>query len=182
MSNYRRMFVPGGTYFFTCNTHKRKPILTPDLGRRCLREAILKIQQRHPFQIPAIVLIPCHWHWTLPRDDDRYSMRWSRIKEEFTERWLSHGGCEQYCSPSRRKYRLRGVWQKRFWEHTVRDQDDFERCVDYIHWNPRKHGLVRRVRDWPWSSFHRYVAAGQLDIDWGGSAHAIDWDAPEWGG
>ncbi len=183
MPDYRRNYVPGGTYFFTCTTYRRWPILTTELGRRCLREAILEVQTQHPFEIVAIVLIPDHWHtiWTLPPGDDRYPMRWSRIKEEFTERWLAGGGRERFQSISRRKHRMRGIWHRRYWEHTVRDEDDLERCVDYIHWNPRKHDLVRRVRDWPWSSFHRYVALGQYDIGWGGVDPVPDWNNPEWG-
>ena len=140
MPDYRRNHVPGGTYFFTCVTHQRRPILTSELGRRCLREAILKIKRDHPFELFAIVLLPDHWHsvWILPNGDDRYPLRWMRIKEEFTERWLYGGGSEIQQSESRKQHRMRGIWQKRYWEHTVRDEADLERCVDYIHWNPRK--------------------------------------------
>jgi putative transposase len=183
MPDYRRNYVPGGTFFFTCVTYQRRPILTSDLGRQCLREALEEVRTRHPFEMVASVVIPDHWHtvWTLPRGDDRYPMRWRRIKEEFTKRWLSAGGGEQVQSASRRKHRLRGVWQKRYWEHTVRDEVDLEQCVNYTHWNPRKHKLVTRMRDWPWSSFHRFVAEGQYDIDWGGTDPVPGWDAPEWG-
>ncbi len=181
--DYRRYYVPGGTDFFTSVTHQRRPILTTELGRRCLREAISVVQNQHPFKLVAVVLIPNHWHtiWTLPRGDDRYSLRWGRIKEEFTRRWLAAGGGERFQSLSRWKHRMRGVWQKRFWEHTVRDEDDLIRCADYIHWNPRKHNLVRRTRDWPWSSFHRHVALGEYDIRWGATDPTPGWDAPEWG-
>ena len=183
MPNYRRNFVPGGTYFFTCVTYQRRPILTTDIGRRCLREAIQKVQGDHPFELFAIVLLPDHWHtvWVLPPGDDRYPLRWMRIKEEFTERWLEAGGTELPQSESREKHRQRGVWQKRYWEHTVRDEDDLKRCVDYTHWNPRKHKLAARVRDWEWSSFHRMVREGEYDIDWGGTDPTPGWDAPEWG-
>jgi len=183
MPEYRRNYVAGGTYFFTCVTHRRAPILTSDLGRRCLREAMVKVRRDYPFEIVAIVLLPDHWHsvWTLPSGDDRYSLRWMRIKEEFTESWLKGGGIELSQSESRQKHRQRGVWHKRYWEHTVRDEDDLKRCVDYIHWNPRKHRLVHRVQDWPWSSFHRLVVAGEYDIDWGGTDPSPGWDDPEWG-
>ena len=183
MPDYRRNYVPGGTYFFTCVTHRRSPFLVSDLARKCLHEAIAEVRRSYPFEIVAIVLIPDHWHtiWTLPRGDDRYPMRWQRIKEEFTKRWLAAGGGEHDQSESRRKHRMRGVWQRRYWEHTVKDENDLERCVDYIHWNPRKHKLVDRVRDWPHSSFHRFVAEGQYDIDWGGTDPVPGWDAPEWG-
>jgi putative transposase len=182
MPDYRRNYVPGGTYFFTCVTHQRRPILTTALGRSCLREALRKIQDDHPFEIIAIVLLPDHWHsvWTLPPGDDRYPTRWMRIKEEFTEAWLRGGGSELGQSQSRTKHRYRGVWHKRYWEHTVDDADDLRRCVDYIHWNPRKHGLVSRVRDWKWSSFHRFVSEGEYGLDWGGRDPVPGWDDPEW--
>ena len=133
-------------------------------------------------EIP-FVLLPDHWHtvWILPPGDDRYPLRWMRIKEEFTERWLAAGGAELPQSESREKHRQRGVWQKRYWEHTVRDEDDLKRCVDYTHWNPRKHKLAARVRDWEWSSFHRMVREGEYDLDWGGTDPTPGWEAPEWG-
>jgi len=183
MPRYRRNFVPGGTYFFTCVTCDRQPILTTDTGRRCLHEAIEQVQTDHPFQVVAIVLLPDHWHtvWTLPHRDIRYPMRWMRIKEEFTERWLTAGGAEQSQSESRTKKRYRGVWQKRYWEHTVDDEYDLKRCVDYTHWNPRKHKLVSRVQDWKWSSFHRMVREGEYELNWGGSDPTPNWNEPEWG-
>ena len=182
MPNFRRNFVRGGTYFFTCVTYQRQPILTTALGRRCLREAILKVKHDHPFDIVAIVLLPDHWHtiWSLPPGDDRYPLRWMRIKEEFTERWLGGGGTELPQSESRIRKRQRGIWQKRYWEHTVRDEDDLKRCADYCHWNPRKHKLVQRVRDWEWSSFHRFVSEGEYDLDWSGIDPVPDWNQPEW--
>ncbi len=183
MPDYRRHYVAGGTYFFTCVAHRRSPILTTELGRRCLREAVKKIQHDHPFEIVANVLLPDHWHsvWTLPLGDDRYPTRWMRIKEEFTKAWLERGGEELPQSASRRRHRQRGVWHKRYWEHTVRDEEDLKRCVDYVHWNPRKHGLVARVRDWEWSSFHRFVREGEYGIDWGGIDPTPGWDDTEWG-
>ncbi|HEV3302727.1 MAG TPA: transposase [Planctomycetaceae bacterium] len=183
MPNYRRVYVPGGTYFFTCVAHRRRPILTTNLGRRCLRKALKAIANDHPFNILAIVLLPDHWHtaWSLPPGDDRYALRWMRIKEEFTEAWLAGGGLELPQSASRARHRQRGVWHKRYWEHTVRDEADLERCVTYIHWNPCKHKLVARVRDWKWSSFHRFVREGEYDLEWGGSDPTPGWNAPEWG-
>jgi putative transposase len=183
MPNYRRNLLPGGTYFFTCVTHHRRPILTTELGRKILRAAVIKVGKDHPFNLFATVLLPDHWHsvWILPPGDDRYSLRWMRIKEEFTRQWIDGGGTESEQSDARKKHRQRGVWQSRFWEHTVRDEADLQRCVDYIHWNPRKHQLVQRVRDWKWSSFHRFAEAGQYDIDWGGVDPTPDWNSPEWG-
>ena len=183
MPNYRRNYVPGGTYFFTCVSYRRQPILTTELGRRCLRDAIDTVRHDYPFELVAIVLLPDHWHsvWTLPPNDDRYSLRWMRIKEEFTKSWLAGGGGELSQLESREKHRYRGVWQKRYWEHTVRDEGDLQRCVDYVHWNRRKHLLVSRVQDWPWSSFHRYVRQGEYDINWGGTDPCPGWEHPEWG-
>ncbi len=182
MSDYRRWFVPGGTFFFTVVTYARRPILTTKAGRELLRAAILSVRERHPFTIVATVLLPDHWHLVmqLPLDDDRYSLRMKQIKEKFSRSWLAAGLPENAVTQSQLKRGERGVWQPRFWEHTVRDEDDFERCVDYIHWNPRKHGLVERVADWWWSSFHRFVRLGQYDIHWGGVAPKCV-DTGDWG-
>ena len=183
MPNYKRWYVPGGTYFFTCVTYHRQRILTSDLGRKCLREAIEIVRGDHPFEIVATVLLPDHWHsvWTLPPGDDRYPLRWMRIKEEFTKAWLNAGGAEISQTHSRSRHRYRGIWHKRYWEHTVRDENDLKRCVDYVHWNPRKHELVAAVRDWPYSSFHRFVELGEYDAEWGGTDPTPGWNAPEWG-
>jgi putative transposase len=182
MADYRRYYIPGGTYFFTVVAHDRRPIFTSDLARTCLRNAITEVQEKRPFAIVAVVLLPEHLHtvWTLPRGDDQYSTRWRQIKEVFTRNYLAHGGTEGARSESKRKKQERGVWQRRFWEHTVDDEYDLERCVDYIHWNPRKHGLVARVADWPWSSFHRYVKKGAYNLDWGGTDPCPGYDTPEW--
>ena len=183
MPNYRRNYVAGGTYFFTCVTYRRARILTTDLGRRCLRDAIHTVQDSHPFEMTAIVLLPDHLHavWTLPPGDARYPLRWMRIKEEFTEAWLSNGGGELPQSVSRKKHRQRGIWQKRYWEHTVEDEDDLQRCIDCTHWNPRKHRLVACIADYPSSSFHRYVKEGEYEPGWGGVDPVPGWDEPEWG-
>ena len=183
MSDYRRNFVPGGTYFFTCVTFCRQPILTTELGRKCLRDAIETVRRKHPFEIIAIVLLPDHWHsiWSLPPGDADYPLRWMRIKEEFTEMWLEHGGLELPQSQSRQKHRQRGIWQKRYWEHTVENESDLRRCSDYIHWNPRKHNLVRSVAEWEWSSFHRFVHLGEYEPDWGRCDPTPGWETPESG-
>ena len=169
MSDYRRWYVPGGTYFFTVVTYARRPILGTENGRAFLRQAIQTAQYRRPFTLVAEVLLADHWHLVmqLSSGDEKYSVRMKRIKEDFTDQWLAAGLPEARVAESQQARGERGIWQPRFWEHTVRDEDDLERCVDYIHWNPRKHGLVPRVRSWPWSSFHRFVEAGQYDIDWG---------------
>src|SRR5262249_34417452 len=153
MPNYRRLYVPGGTYFFTVVADGRRPIFAEPKNRNFLRQAIEKIQDRFPFTAFATVLLPDHLHtvWILPPGDAEYSLRWRRIKEEFTEAFLTAGGQEGPRSASRRKHCERAVWQRRFWEHAVRDADDLRRCVDYIHWNPVKHGYVVRPIDWEWS-------------------------------
>jgi putative transposase len=150
MSDYRRNYVPGGTYFFTVVTHLRQPFLTSDLARRCLHESIDRVRHQWPFDMVAIVLLPDHFHtvWTLPTGDANYSVRLRRLKELFTRSYLENGGTEAPQSRSRERHAERGIWQRRFWEHTIDDEEDLKRCVDYVHWNPKKHGLVSRVRDW----------------------------------
>lgn len=159
----------GRTYFFTVVTDERRPILTTDLGRSCLRAAFLQSKATRPFELTAIVLLPDHLHtvWTLPKGDTDYSTRWRAIKSDFTRRWLAVGGTEATRSESRISKAERSIWQRRFYEHTCRDEADLKRCVDYTHVNPLKHALVNRVCDWPWSSFHRYVRLGEYTRDWG---------------
>jgi len=183
MSDYRRWFVPGGMVFLTVVTASRRPILTTEEGRSMLHDAIEKVRQRHPFGRFATVLLPDHWHlvMSLPAGEDGYSIRMRRIKDEFTSQWIAAGLPEAPRSEARKQKGERGIWQPRFFEHTIRDEDDLERCVDYIHWNPRKHGLVSRVQDWPWSSFHRFVRQGQYAIDWGGTEPDFGKQNHEWG-
>ncbi|NOY42186.1 MAG: transposase [Planctomycetes bacterium] len=168
MSRYRRNRI-GQVFFFTVVTDQRQPILTTDLGRRALREAIFEMQQEMAFRIVAVVLLPDHLHtiWELPHGDTDYSTRWQHIKTTFTKTWRRHGGSTTLRSPSRQKRGEQGVWQRRFFEHTCRDERDLKRCIDYIHVNPLKHDLVERVCDWPWSSFHRYVTEGEYPVQWG---------------
>jgi putative transposase len=169
MSVYRRLFIRGGTYFFTVVTYGRRPILADPLGRSCLRAAIRRVRAKRPFEVIAFVLMPDHLHalWTLPLGDSDYAVRWSQIKESFTRLFLASGGMEGSRNATRVRRRERSVWQRRYWEHTCRDEDDLKRCIDYIHWNPVKHGLVERVQDYPWSTFHRFARLGDYDIDEG---------------
>lgn len=141
--------------------------------------AFAEVHQRWPFQIDAIVLLPDHLHavWTLPPGDVDFSTRWNQIKGRFSKTWLAAWGVEATPGTRRSSRRERGVWQRRFFEHCCRDEADYRRCVDYVHINPLKHGLVDRVRDWPWSSFHRYVKLGEYARDWG-SANV--WFGDEW--
>ncbi len=181
MSDYRRCYEPGGTYFFTVVTHQRRPILNSDVARKCLRLAMERERAKRTFEIIAFVLLPDHLHtiWTLPIGDSNYSLRWAKIKEDFTRAYLAEGGVEGNCSQSRQQRRERGIWQQRYWEHNCRDEDDLKRCVDYIHWNPVKHKLVSCVRDYPWSSFHKYVTLGEYEVDWGGENPCPRFSPPE---
>jgi putative transposase len=172
MSNYRRSHE-GRTFFFTLVTYRRRPILTTNLGRKLLREAIATVRKDHPFRIIALVLLPDHLHavWELPRNDVDYSTRWSLIKANFSREWNKH----RLAMPARSKSRIsRGesdIWQRRFHEHTCEDDQDLKRCVDYVHVNPLKHELVDRVADWPWSTFHRFVKQGEYPPTWGNATH-----------
>ena len=145
-------------------------------------EAFALVRKKRPFEVFAIVLLPDHLHtvWVLPEGDADYSLRLAQLKEEFTSSFLARGGGEGTPTRSRLRHRERGVWQRRFWEHTCRDEDDLTHGVDYLHWNPVKHGLVGRVRDWPHSSFHRFVARGEYEPDWGGTNPCPGYDEPEW--
>ena len=182
MSKYRRLRIPGATYFFTVITASRRPILTTEFGRVCLHQSLADVKAEQPFEIVAIVLLPDHLHtiWTLPEGDDNYSSRWADVKSTFTKKYLAAGGVEAPISESRRRKGERGIWQRRFWEHCIRDDDDLKRCVDYVHYNPVKHGLVLRVRDWPWSSFARFVDLGEYPPDWGQRIR-IEHDRPIFG-
>lgn len=168
MPNYRRAYVPGGTFFFTLVTNRRKPLFSDVLARSLLGTCLRECQVKWPFEINAMVLLPDHLHaiWTLPAGDDQYSTRWSWTKKEFTKRWLARGATESRISAGRQRERRRGIWQPRFWEHTIEDEDDFERHFDYIHYNPVKHGYVRCPHEWPHSSFHRWVKAGVYPWHW----------------
>lgn len=164
MTDYRRAMSPGGTWFFTVALADRKSnLLTDEINP--LRASFRNVLASHPFKTVAMVVLPEHLHaiWTLPPEDSDYATRWRLIKAGFSRQLpridtlrtsLVHKG-------------ERGIWQRRYWEHLVRDEDDLQRHVDYIHFNPVKHGLARRARDWPHSTFHRYVKNGLVSSDWG---------------
>ena len=162
MTNYRRATFAGGHYFFTLVTHQRRRFLFDDLARQCLRNAWHKVDRKHPFDVVALCLLPDHLHclWKLPPGDHAYSQRWQLIKKDFSRNYLHAGGREGAQSVSRQQKRERGIWQRRFWEHQIRDEIDLARHIDYIHYNPVKHGLVQKVADWPWSTYHRFVRTG----------------------
>lgn len=175
MPNYRRAFVPGGTWFFTVNLLERKnnDLLIREIG--LLRKTVLAVKQRHPFQIDAWVVLPEHMHavWTLPAGDADFSKRWRLIKSGFSRALPK----TEYRSSVRKASGERGIWQRHFWEHLIRDEKDFERHVDYVHVNPVKHGLITQVNQWPYSSFHRYVKKGIYPENWCGDLEvSVKWD------
>lgn len=172
MSTYRRDHTEGGTWFFTLATHERRPALIAENVRIALRNAIEDTRAMLPFEIDAWGLLPDHIHciWTLPDNDSDFSTRWSRIKR-LTTQAVRRDGAHGAPYGSRAKRREGSLWQRRFWEHRIRNDADFQRHMDYLHWNPVKHGLVDQVADWPWSSFHRLARAGFYAADWGSRDH-----------
>jgi putative transposase len=167
MPEYRRANIPGGTYFFTVKTFERKPILIQERYRIALRQAIFEVRATLPFESIAWILLPDHLHtiWQLPESDANFSLRWSLIKQRVT-RQCADETTSASITGSRHKRREGTIWQRRFWEHLIRNDVDLERHVDYIHYNPVKHGYVSRVLDWPYSTFHRYVRRGVYPEDW----------------
>ena len=165
MPNYRRAFVPGGCWFFTVNLLERRETMLVD-HIVYLREAVGRTRQGLPFTIDAFVVLPNHLHaiWTLPRGDADFSTRWRLIKSRFARALPK----QERLSAVRLERRERGIWQRRFWEHLIRDDADYARHIEYCYINPVKHGLVNRVSDWPHSSFHRDVRAGIFPLDWAG--------------
>ncbi|MGR8952126.1 MAG: REP-associated tyrosine transposase [Gammaproteobacteria bacterium] len=175
MPNYRRAFIPGGTWFFTVNLLRRhhNDLLISEID--LLRETVRRVLERHPFQIDAWVVLPEHLHcvWTLPPGDSDFSMQWRLIKSGFS-RALPN---TERRSEVRKAAGERGIWQRHYWEHLIRDNADYQRHVDYVHVNPLKHGYVKRAADWPYSTFHRYVAKGVYPPDWCGDINAeVDGD------
>jgi putative transposase len=167
MPDYRRLWVPGGTYFFTVNLADRsRRLLVERID--ALRASAAAVRAMHPFASVAWCVLPDHLHavWTLPPDDADFATRWMLIKAGFS-RCIAN---DERVSFSRRRHNERGIWQRRYWEHLIRDERDLHSHIDYIHINPVKHGLVTRVADWPHSSFHRFVREGVLPVDWSGES------------
>ena len=164
MVQYRRNYVPGGTFFFTVTLRDRTATtLVENIGM--LREALRYTLRQRPFVIDAMVVLPDHIHtlWTLPCGDSDYAGRWRQLKSTFTQSLAKSG--VGLTRNARGEYNL---WQRRYWEHTIRNAADLERHVDYIHFNPVKHGLDERVEDWPYSTFHRHVRGGLYPPGWAG--------------
>ena len=170
MPDYRRNLVPGGTFFFTVNLRDRKQdLLTEHIV--VLRELVRATRTLLPFHIDAWVVLPDHMHclWTLPAGDADFPARWQAIKANFSKA-LPLAGTP---TPDMTELGYRGIWQRGYWEHTIRDQRDLDAHMDYVHFNPVKHGYVAHPGDWPYSSFHACVARGMYPIDWGGGTDEI---------
>jgi putative transposase len=173
MPDYRRYRVPGETYFFTLVTHERNPLFADSANVKRLREAVAIVQREQPFDFFAAVVLPDHMHflWKLPPGDCNYSKRIGRLKVLFTRALHEEGHVDPETSASRKKHRESNAWQRRFWEHTLDDEQELSGYLDYIHYNPVKHGWASCPHAWKASSFHRWVSRGLYDIDWGCSCH-----------
>jgi putative transposase len=178
MPHYLRAWVPGGTFFITVVTFDRRKIFNHPQGRRILGKTVHQVIREFPFSLDAWVLMPDHLHtiWTLPKGDTNYGKLVGLIKSNFSKAAKTWFHDEAMMNPSRRSRHETTIWQRRFWEHVIRDEEDLAKHFDYIHYNPVKHGLVQRVRDWPYSSFHRLVKEGIYPLDWG---EDISFDANE---
>jgi putative transposase len=177
---YRRMKLEGASYFFTLVTEHRQPLFRNAAVVRLFQNAVAEVRARHPFALQGQVILPDHLHalWTLPDGDAAYSTRWRLIKSSFT-RALLRNQTAAVPSESRRSKAEQAVWQRRFWEHLIRDDSDFAAHLDYIHFNPVRHGLAAAPRDWPYSTFREWVARGIYDPDWGSS---VPPELPDWAG
>jgi putative transposase len=172
MPDYRRNRIPGGSYFFTVNLFdRRSDLLIAHIG--ALRDAVQTVRSKSPFYVDAWVVLPdhMHWLWTLPEGDSDFPGRWRAIKIAFSKSLPE----AEYRSPVMLRRGERGIWQRRYWEHTIRNDRDYAAHMDYIHFNPVKHGLVESVGDWPLSSFRRCVTVGLYPSDWlGGNAEPTE--------
>jgi putative transposase len=169
MSFYRRANIPGSTVFLTIVTHQRKPLFLDPENIRKLKQACVVVMKERPFSIDAAVILPEHVHflWSLPPGDSDYSYRVGRMKVLFTKALRGSNALPTNVSMSRRKHRESDVWQRRFYEHTISGEVDLCQHLNYLHFNPVKHGLVKCVHQWQYSSFHRAVKRGKYQNDWG---------------
>ncbi len=167
MPEYRRFHQDAGTYFFTVVTERRRPVFSNDAAVALLHRCLTDVNRSHPFASEAMVLLPDHLHtiWTLPEGDSDFSIRWSLVKGSFSRQFELAASYDR--SQSRLKKRERGLWQRRFWEHLVRDQNEFNRLCNYIHYNPVKHGLASSPVEWKHSTFGRFVQMGLYPTDQG---------------
>lgn len=167
MPRYIRAKTEGASYFFTVVTHARRNLFSNHSAIDILGQSIRHVRKYHPFKVDAWVLLPDHMHciWTMPENDSDFSTRWRLIKTAFSKRSenIFH---KTYESTSRIKRNELPIWQRRFWEHLIRDENDFSRHMDYIHYNPVKHGLVKKAGDGKWSTYHKYAEKGLYTNDW----------------
>lgn len=173
--DYRRIWHKGGTYFFTVNCLQRKnnSLLVDHI--QTLRDAIKHVQKLYPFHIHAWVVLLDHLHCILelPQNEADYATRWRLIKTRFSKSIDK----TEYINETRLKRNERGIWQRRYWAHLITDEKDYNAHMDYVHINPLKHGLVKQVSDWPYSTLHRYVDKGVYPKDWAGvSIIDLDYD------
>ncbi|MCF6305515.1 MAG: transposase [Rhodobacteraceae bacterium] len=163
MSNYRRLKLSGGTYFFTVTLAVRGSVLLVE-NIDALRQAFFDTMAEQPFWADAMVILPDHIHaiWTLPENDSDFSNRWRKIKTRFTQSIDFRPSLSKSLASKGEK----GIWQRRFWEHCIRDDQDYSVHLEYCWGNPIKHGLVEKAKDWPYSSFHRDVKRGIVPKDW----------------
>ena len=175
---YRRAKVAGASYFFTIVTHDRHPIFRNVEAVALFQTGLKRIKSRHPFEVDAFVILPDHIHmvWTLPDGDAEFSTRWRLIKEAFTKPFVWQRQ-QLDRSTSRLAKGEQAIWQRRFWEHVVRDEADYAAHIDYIHYNPVRHGLASAARDWPYSSFSSCVERGVYEPHWGADEMP---PMPEW--
>jgi len=168
MSHYRRANITGSTYFFTVVSYRRQQILCDESIRHALRKAIKDTQHKYPFTIDAWVLMPDHLHclWTLPEGDADFAKRWNRIKRQVSIDCGREYKKEKWLTASKKKHCESTLWQRRYWENRIRDQNDFNHHMDYIHYNPTKHGLCERPNLWPYSTLHRCMKEGAYPLDW----------------
>ena len=180
MPEYRRWLLPGGTYFLTLVTDRRRPLFADETNVSHLRKALRVVRDERPFDVVAAVVLPDHIHflWALPPEDADFSSRVGRVKVGFTRLLAADGPSKRLAdgadpagnahgsSSSRKRHREASVWQRRFWEHAIRDERDLERHMDYIHYNPVKHGLAECPHEWPYSSFEKWVRAGVYEATW----------------
>ena len=168
MARYRRDKTPGTTWFFTVVTYQRRHLLCDKVVRTALREAIRKVKVRHPFVIDAWVLLPNHMHciWTLPEGDSNYSLRWKLIKSHVTRECRKYIHHSNDASSAKIRRRESAIWQRRFWEHRIRNEKDYSHHMDYLHYNPVKHGLCKSPSEWPHSTLHRLMAEGIYPGNW----------------
>ncbi|MDM8536888.1 transposase [Desulfobacterales bacterium HSG17] len=172
MPDYKRLAIKGGTYFFTQVIYDRDAAwLCNDIARTALKQAITKVRKKYPFSIEAFVLLPDHFHCilTLPENDGDYATRWRLIKTFVTKQLGDRLMLKKEPSMSRKKRGERNIWQRRYWEHLIRDEQDFSDHINYLHYNPVKHELCTAPEDWRFSSFHKFVKKGIYNEKWGSS-------------